>query len=61
MIKRHFFYKWKNKINIESNIVLGINSLQSILKRYIIRYLIMQAKILKFRTLLIKYALFNHK
>ena len=61
MIKRHFFYKWKNKINIESNIVLGINSLQSILKRYIIRYLIMQAKILKLRTLLIKYALFNHK
>ena len=61
MIKRHFFYKWKNEINIESNIVLGINSLHIILKRYIVRYLIMHAKILKFRTLLIKYALFNRK
>ena len=61
LLINHFFNKWKGEITTGNNIVLGINILQNIVRRYIIRYLIMHIKILKFKTFLIKYALHRNK
>ena len=58
---KNFFNKWKKETKNESNIIIGTNKLQIILRRYIVRYLIMHGKILKFKTLLIKYALNKNK
>ena len=58
---KNFFNKWKKETKNESNIIIGTNKLQIILRRYIVRYLIMHGKILKFKKLLIKYALNKNK
>jgi hypothetical protein len=61
LLIRYYFSKWKMEIKNDNNIIFGINIVQRILRRYIIRYLIMNAKILKFRTILIKYAFNRNK
>ena len=61
LLTRHYFAKWKKETKSENNIIIGIDIIQRILRRYIIRYLIMSAKILKFRTILIKYAFSRNK
>ena len=61
MIQKYFFTKWKKGTDIESSLIIGVNPLQNILRRYFIRYLLMNAKLIKFRTLLVKYALLKQK
>jgi hypothetical protein len=63
LIIRHFFLKWNKDIKSKNtnNEYKGINIIENILRRYIVRYLVMHGKILKFKKLLIKYALSRHK
>ena len=63
LITRHFFLQWKKNIGYETeiDIVVGINVMEKILRRYIIRYLLMHGKILKFKKLLIKHIFRKHK
>ena len=61
LMMRHFFSKWKMDTECQNKITIGTVNLRYILRRYIIKYLIMNAKIIKFKTLLIKYSLRSHK
>ena len=63
LIIRHFFLKWNKDIKSKNanNEYKGISIIENILRRYIVRYLVMHGKILKFKKLLIKYALSRHK
>ena len=60
LIVRHFFQNWKNDKKQQKEIE-NISVIENILRRYIVRYLVMQGKIRKFKTLLIKLALSRHK
>ena len=57
----NYFVKWKNQTENKNELTVGINVIQNIMKRYIIRYLILNAKILKFKTILMKYAINKKK
>ena len=57
----HFFSKWKKEKEFEENRILGTDSLRDIMRIYIVKYLIMYAKILKFKSLMIKYSLAHNK
>ena len=61
LMMRHFFSKWKMDTESQNHISIGTINLRYILRRYIVRYLIMNAKIVRFRTILIKYSLRSHK
>jgi len=63
LITRHFFLRWKKNIGYETqtDIDTSINVMEKILKRYIIRYLLMHGKVLKFKKLLIKHIFRKHK
>ena len=60
LLIRHFFSQWKKEVKYENNTILGNKSLKVVLGKYMVRCLIMYAKFLKFKKILIKYAL-NHK
>ena len=60
-IKRHFFYKWKEEMQTRISLIIGANPIQKMARKYFIKCLIKQGKIMKFRTLLIKYAFNRHK
>ena len=57
LIIRHFFLKWNKDIVNESNEFKDISIIENILRRHLVRYLAMIGKFLKFKKLLIKYAL----
>ena len=57
----HFFSKWKKEKEFEDNRILGTDSIRDIMRLYIVKYLIMYAKILKFKSLMIKYSLSHNK
>ena len=57
----HFFSKWKKEKEFEDNRILGTDSIKDIMRIYIVKYLIMYAKVLKFKSLMIKYSLSNNK
>ena len=57
LLKRHAFLKWKKNTEFGNHIVIGIDIIRKIMRRYIVRYLIMHAKILKFKSFLINYYL----
>ena len=57
LIIRHFFLKWNKDIVHETNEFKGIRIIENILRRHIVRYLVMHGKMMKFKRLLIKYAL----
>ena len=62
LIIRHFFIKWNKDIVHESNEFKGISIIENILRRHIVRYLVMHGKFIKFKKLLMKYALIRrHK
>ena len=57
----HFFSKWKKEKEFEDNRILGTDSIKDIMRIYIVKYLIMYAKVLKFKSLMIKYSLSHNK
>ncbi len=61
LLKRHAFSQWKKNTEFGNNLVIGIDIIRRIMRRHIVRYLIMHAKILKFKTILIKYSLSRNK
>ena len=61
LLIRNFFSKWIKETKYESNTISDTKSIKIIILKYIIRYLIMYAKILKFKKILIKYVLNSKK
>ena len=57
----HFFSKWKEETEFEDNRILVTDSIRDIMRIYIVKYLVMYAKILKFKSLMIKYSLSHNK
>ena len=57
----HFFSKWKEETELEDNRILVTDSIRDIMRIYIVKYLIMYAKVLKFKSLMIKYSLSHNK
>ena len=56
-----YFLNWKKEIESEKRLTLGINDVQNIMKRNIVRYLRLHAIILKFKTILFRYAIRRNK
>jgi hypothetical protein len=57
LIVRHFFLKWNKDIVHERNEFKGASIIENILRRHLVKYLAMHGKLLKFKKLLIRYAL----
>ncbi len=60
LITRQFFLRWKKNIGKDKDnkdIALGINIMDKLLRKYIIRYLLMNRKLQKFKNILIKHVL----
>ena len=56
-----YFLNWKKEIESEKRLTLGINDVQNIMKRNIVRYLRLHAIILKFKKILLRYAIRRNK
>ena len=57
LIVRHFFFKWNKDIVHERNEFNGASIFENILRSHLVKYLAMHGKLLKFKKLLIRYAL----
>ena len=57
LIIRHFFLKWNKDIVHERNEFKGESIIENILRRHLVKYLTVHGKLLKFKKLLIRYAL----
>jgi hypothetical protein len=66
LITRQFFHQWKKKAGLDKDKdnkerELGTNIMDTLMRKYITKYLLMHRKILKFKNILIKHILRKHK